>query len=766
MKISSSAKRQSISKTPALSSIPIKTKSDGETPLPKVIRLPGRGGAGSKPRLVVSEEEREKAGGKLSGTIKKLHWPKSKKSKGKHKEGMEGIAVQMTSKVEKKDGPNPQSHPYTNNYLSDSLESVATVQFVPLDNVFSEKGPLSTETIALSPLALHQKHIHGSPTASSSRPSHPPSIAKIAQKMGDLPPHLIYQRLLDERHPPPKKTPPGDLDVETGSLASVSTTSERDDSSKETFLDDIDVDTQSLASVSRDSVVSATSSLSLNPTPLDELIHYHRKPHFESPPEPVGTMAPTTLAESASRFRTALKSNPPTPRTSTESDVKDTATTAEPRPSLTITITSPPSPTLTTPAHSPTRSEAEIAIHRRNSIAPSVATISTCRDLHRFDLSVDDLSSWGEMRDTDAEDTEGSEGGQGGPWDSLISISSAMPVDIEDHQPTARANLPLDTITTPTEASFPSSRAQSPCPSPPYQEPPTENSTYAQALRSSIMETFELQAPPPPRRSRQAHRPSTIYSVASDATSYDAPSTISSRSSASSFIQYPPPSPSLQSFASRLSLSRTGSMRASSATAASSNTSLPVLVIVERESMLSPEPVKPLLEKPPLTPTTPTSESGHAAASLRRTSEDAPFKQYQTTDDLTLTEADRYLRMASVKEAPFTSPRDKAGRPSTASTTASTTTTLVSLNGTHAMELEEIKGRWRRWSSASAFQAAAEHASQRVVEKVDIDVGIDEDSEEDHLDKENREGAGAPPSSWKGEWNRELDSVIASLRTL
>ncbi|KAJ2929319.1 hypothetical protein H1R20_g7770, partial [Candolleomyces eurysporus] len=134
-----------------------------------IVRLPGRGGAGSRPRVV--------ADGVVKGNSGlKLLWPRGKKAR-------------------KLSGQSTTSPGHARQLSTESSASASTIQATtpspPLPN------PVTTAdfNIDIDMASSVQK------PSTSVHDRKPGNISKIARTMGELPPHMIYQQLLNKKHP-------------------------------------------------------------------------------------------------------------------------------------------------------------------------------------------------------------------------------------------------------------------------------------------------------------------------------------------------------------------------------------------------------------------------------------------------------------------------------------------------------------------------------------------------------------------------------------
>ncbi|TEB29209.1 hypothetical protein FA13DRAFT_1711209 [Coprinellus micaceus] len=147
------------------------------------VRYVGRGGQGSKHKVAKEEgdEENDEPGVGL-----KLPWKKVKKSKSK-----------MTLNSGKESFTNSEEYDYylrpTSNASRDTLTSSNPPSGTrgPAEISVTSLGSIGLDPYGISPAA--RRNLLNSKSADA-------SLNKVAKQMGELPPHLIYQQLLNDRH--------------------------------------------------------------------------------------------------------------------------------------------------------------------------------------------------------------------------------------------------------------------------------------------------------------------------------------------------------------------------------------------------------------------------------------------------------------------------------------------------------------------------------------------------------------------------------------
>ena len=135
----------------------------------QIVRLPGRGGAGSRPRVVADGFVKGNSGFNLL-------WPRGKKTS-------------------KPSGPPATDLGHARHISTESSASASTIRTVT-------PGPSLPNPVTTAGLDIDIDT--SSSMQKRSNPSHdrkPGDISKIARTMGELPPHMIYQQLLSKKHP-------------------------------------------------------------------------------------------------------------------------------------------------------------------------------------------------------------------------------------------------------------------------------------------------------------------------------------------------------------------------------------------------------------------------------------------------------------------------------------------------------------------------------------------------------------------------------------
>lgn len=144
------------------------------------VRYVGRGGQGSKHKVAKEEGDEENDG---PGVGLKLPWKKVKKSKSK-----------MTLNSGKESFTNSEEYDYYLRPTSNVSRDTLTSSNLPS----STRGLAEVSVTSLDSFALEPYGISTAARRNLSK-SADASLNKVAKQMGELPPHLIYQQLINDR---------------------------------------------------------------------------------------------------------------------------------------------------------------------------------------------------------------------------------------------------------------------------------------------------------------------------------------------------------------------------------------------------------------------------------------------------------------------------------------------------------------------------------------------------------------------------------------